>query len=161
MKFKIRPAISSDCEDILQLIKQLAIFEKEPKAVKTTLKDLLRDGFETQTPRFHCLIAEDSNRKTQGFALYFLTWSTWEGTTSLYLEDLFVRPKNRGKGLGLELLKALAKIAVEKKCARFEWAVLDWNEPARDFYHSFGAFHKVGWLPYRLEGDNLKKLSQH
>lgn len=153
----IRNATAQDVPIILQLIKELASYEKEPDAVKTTTADLLRDGF-GDNPYFQCLLFEE-NGNVEAMALYFFIWSTWEGRPTLYLEDLFVRQTMRGKGMGIKLLKALAAIAVEKKCARFEWEVLDWNTPARSFYHSFGAFHKDGWLPYRLEGDAIKKLA--
>lgn len=154
----IRPAKTEDTTAILQLIRDLAVYEKEPDAVKTTEEDLLRDGF-GENPIFKSLIGEIDGQ-IQGFALYFFTWSTWEGRPTLYLEDLFVRPEARSKGLGFQLFQKLAQIAVDKKCARFEWAVLDWNQLARDFYHRLGAKHKEDWLPYRLEGPALIKLSQ-
>ncbi len=159
MTYQIRPALKSDVETMLSLIHGLAIYEKEPDAVKTTTEDLLRDGFGEQ-PMFHCLIAEDQQGQAHGFALYFFNWSTWEGRPGLYLEDLFVKEASRGHGIGLLLFKKLAQIAVERNCRRFEWSVLDWNQPARDFYHNFGARHKEGWLPYRLEGDALQKFGQ-
>jgi len=153
----IRKANTQDVPTLLKLIHELAIYEREPDAVKTTEDDLLRDGF-GDNPLFQCLVGEIDG-KVEGLALYFFTWSTWEGRPTLYLEDLFVRESTRGKGLGLTLFKNLAKIAVEKKCQRFEWSVLDWNEPARSFYHQLGANHKEGWLPYRLEGEPLQKVA--
>lgn len=155
----IRHCKKEDLPKVLDLIKELAIYEKEPLAVKTTLSDLERDGFSDQ-PFFHALVAEADNN-IEGFALYFFTWSTWEGRPTLYLEDLFVRETSRKQGLGYKLFQELSKIAVEKKCSRFEWAVLDWNTPARDFYHKLGAHHKKGWLPYRLEGEALKNLASN
>ena len=149
----IRPATPNDVDEILKLIHELAIYEKEPDAVKTTRDDLLRDGFGDK-PYFHCLVGEIDN-KIQAITLYFFNWSTWEGRPSLYLEDLIVRESQRGNGYGLQMLKALAKVAVEKNCKRFEWEVLDWNKPAIDFYHNIGAKHKEGWLPYRLDGQAL------
>lgn len=154
---KIRKWNQNDARDVLKLIHELAVYEKEPDAVKTTTEDLIRDGF-SDTPVFHCLVTE-VNGEIVGMALYFFTWSTWEGRPTLYLEDLYVKESQRGKGYGLSLFQKLGQIAVEKKCARYEWAVLDWNQPARDFYHSHGASHKIGWLPYRLEGEALKKLA--
>ena len=154
----IRPGQKSDVPEILKLIHELAHFEKEPEAVKTTEEDLLRDGF-SDTPFFHTLILEDEG-KVQGMALYFFNWSTWEGRPSLYLEDLYVRESGRGKGFGRSLLIKLAQIAVEKNCARFEWEVLDWNQKARDFYHQLGAKYMEGWLPYRVEGKKLIALSE-
>lgn len=152
----IRKAKLEDAPEILKLVNDLALYEKEPEAVKLTIEDLKRDGF-GENPYFHCLIGE-LNGKIEGFSLYFFTWSTWEGCPSLYLEDLYVRETVRGSGLGGRLFKELAKIAVDKGCARFEWSVLDWNKLARDFYHNLGAKHKEGWLPYRLEGEALKTL---
>ena len=154
---ELRKAQASDADNIVELIKELALYEKEPDAVKTTAEDLLRDGF-SDNPYFRCIVAEEDN-KLEGFALYFFTWSTWEGRPTLYLEDLFVRESSRNKGIGFQLFQKLSQIAVEKNCARFEWAVLDWNTPARDFYHKMGAFHKKDWLPYRLEGEALKTLA--
>lgn len=153
----IRKAKIEDCPKILELIHDLALYEKEPESVKTTVEDLERDGF-GEKPFFQCLIAE-LDGEVVGFSLYFFTWSTWEGRPSLYLEDLYVKDAGRGKGFGLSLLKALAKIAVDKDCKRFEWSVLDWNDLARDFYHKLGAKHKEGWLPYRIEGEALKDLA--
>lgn len=152
-----RTATPNDIPHILQLIHDLAIYEKEPEAVITTEQDLLRDGF-GESPVFRTLMGEVDGH-VQGFALYFFTWSTWEGRPTLYLEDLFVRPEARGAGLGFRLFQTLAQVAVEKNCARFEWSVLDWNQLARDFYHRLGARHMQGWLPYRLEGDALNNLA--
>ncbi|MEO0334863.1 MAG: GNAT family N-acetyltransferase [Pseudomonadota bacterium] len=154
----IRPATKEDVNEILRLIHRLADYEKEPEAVKTKTEDLIRDGFSSDNPYFKCLMAEHEGQ-VRGFALYFFTWSTWEGRPSLYLEDLFVEPEARGSGLGQSLLQALAKIALEQNCRRFEWSVLDWNMLARDFYHNLGAKHMEGWLPYRLEGDALRTLA--
>lgn len=154
----IRAAEKKDVPAILELIHLLAVYEKEPDAVKTTEADLLRDGF-GEKPFFECLVAEEEG-VVNGFALFFFNWSTWEGRPTLYLEDLLVRPSARGRGLGQALFQKLASIAVERNCARFEWSVLDWNQLARDFYHQFGAFHKKGWLSYRMEGNALRELAQ-
>lgn len=153
----LRAATKNDIPAILELIHELAIYEKEPDAVKTTAEDLLRDGFGDR-PLFECQVAELEGA-IEGFALYFYTWSTWQGRPSLYLEDLFVRDSTRGHGLGKALLMKLAQIAVEKKCQRFEWSVLDWNDLARNFYHSLGAQHMKGWLPYRVDGQALLDLA--
>jgi len=159
MSYVIRKAEISDCENLLGLIKELAIYEKEPDAVKTTVQDLKRDGFGSEAPRFQSLVVEDEGGGLVGFALYFFTWSTWEGRSTLYLEDLFVDPAQRGRGMGGALFKRLARIAMDQSCLRFEWSVLDWNNLARDFYHRLGAKHKEGWLPYRLEGQPLVDLA--
>jgi len=157
MNFKIRKATQNDAKDILTLIHELAVYEKEPDAVKTSVADLVRDGFQ-EAPYFQSLVA-DCDGQILGFALYFFTWSTWEGRPSLYLEDLFVSEDARGNQIGLSLFQKLAKIAADNNCFRFEWAVLDWNTLARNFYHSLGAKHMKGWLPYRLEGENLEKIA--
>lgn len=152
----IRPALPTDVETILRFIKGLAEFEHEPDAVKTTPADLLRDGF-GEHPKFEVLIAELDSTPV-GFALFFHTYSTWEGRPGLYLEDIFVVEPARGAGVGHKLMAALAAIAVARGCARLELAVLHWN-PAREFYHRLGMAHIDQWLPYRLTGDALHALA--
>jgi GNAT superfamily N-acetyltransferase len=154
----IRQANEGDVDEILRLIQGLAEYEEEPDAVKASQADIRRDGF-GERPVFQTLIAEIDGQ-AHGFALYFFTWSSWEGRSTLYLEDLFVEPEARGRGLGTKLFKELAHVAVQKSCARFEWSVLDWNVLARNFYHKLGAKHMQGWLPYRLEGQALKELAK-
>jgi len=158
----LRPATSSDIPHILAFIRELAAYEREPDAVVATEADLLRDGFpadESKTPRrFHSLIAE-WNAAPVGFALYFHSYSTWQGRAGIYLEDLFVRPEYRGKGIGKALLTKVAAIAVAEGCARYEWSVLDWNQPSIDFYHSMGAVVKSEWLGMRISGEALKNLA--
>jgi GNAT superfamily N-acetyltransferase len=158
----LRPATPSDVPLILRLIRALAEYEREPESALATEADLLRDGFpadESKTPRrFHCLIAE-WNGIGVGFALYFYSYSTWAGRAGIYLEDLFVQPEYRGKGIGKALLTKVAAIAVAEGCARFEWSVLDWNQPAIDFYHSMGAVMKSEWLGMRVSGDALTNLA--
>ena len=152
----IRPALPTDVETILRFIKGLAEFEHEPDAVKTTPADLLRDGF-GEHPKFEVLIAELDSTPV-GFALFFHTYSTWEGRPGLYLEDIFVVEPARGAGVGHKLMAALAAIAVARGCARLELAVLHWN-PAREFYHRLGMAHMDQWLPYRLTGNALHALA--
>lgn len=159
MTYTIREAVNSDAGSILKLIQGLADYEKEPDAVDCTEEDLIRDGL-GNGPFFKAFIAEDHEGLALGFALYFFTWSTWKGRPTLFLEDLFVPPEQRGKGLGLALFKKVAKTAVENNCGRMEWSVLDWNKLARDFYHSLGAFHNEGWLPYRLTGKALDHFAE-
>jgi GNAT superfamily N-acetyltransferase len=154
---KIRPATPDDIPHILAFIRELAEYEREPDAVVATEADLLRDGF-TEPRRFHCLIAE-WNAKAAGFALYFYSYSTWQGRAGIYLEDLFVRPELRGKGIGKALLTRVAAIAVAEGLPRFEWSVLDWNQPSIDFYHQMGAVMKSEWLGMRVTGDALKSLA--
>jgi len=153
----IRPAIPADIPEILAFIRELAQYEREPASAQATHADLLRDGF-GPTPRFHCLIAE-SDSLPVGFALYFYNYSTWRGHAGIYLEDLFVRPAFRGKGFGKALFSAVAAIAVAEGCPRFEWAVLDWNTPAIDFYRSLGAIPLSEWTTMRLSGDALNILA--
>ena len=153
----LRPALPSDAPDILAFIRELAAYEREPDAVLANEADLLRDGF-TEPRRFHSLIAE-WNGQPAGFALYFYSYSTWEGRAGIYLEDLFVRPEFRGKGIGKALLTKVAAIAVAEDLPRFEWSVLDWNQPSIDFYHQMGAVMKSEWLGMRVTGGALTKLA--
>jgi GNAT superfamily N-acetyltransferase len=155
---QIRPAIRDDVPLILDLIRELALYEREPDAVNATVEALLRDGFGDK-PAFHVLIAEDTEGPA-GFALYFFTYSTWEGRSCLYLEDLFVREAFRGRGIGLALMRTLAAEAVTRGCPRFQWQVLDWNQPAIDFYQRFGADVQREWQTVRLEGEALVRASQ-
>jgi GNAT superfamily N-acetyltransferase len=153
----IRPATPDDIPEILAFIRELADYEREPASALATHADLLRDGF-CEPKRFHCLIAEFEGAPA-GFALYFYNYSTWRGHAGIYLEDLFVRPVFRGKGIGKALLARVAGIAVAEGCPRLEWAVLDWNTPAIDFYNSFGATPQSEWTTMRLEGDALPALA--
>jgi GNAT superfamily N-acetyltransferase len=154
---KIRPASGGDAATILDLIKALAIYEREPDAVTATEADILRDGFGA-TPKFRCVIAEWDGQAA-GFAFWFYNYSTWQGQPGLYLEDLFVKPEFRGKGIGKALLLHLAKVASDENCGRFEWSVLDWNTPAIEFYESLGAKLHKEWLRMRVEGEALSKLA--
>lgn len=153
----IRFASPDDVPTILAFIKGLAAFENELDAVKTTQADLRRDGFGPR-PKFEVLIAE-LDAEPVGFALFFLTYSTWEGQPSLYLEDLFVVESARKHGVGRQLMAQLAALAVERGYQRLDLQVLDWN-PARKFYHRLDMDHMHDWLPYRLEGQALQKLAQ-
>ena len=152
----VRPATPADVETILTFIKGLAAFEREPDAVKTTVDDLRRDGF-GEHPKFETLIAELDGQPV-GFALFFPTYSTWEGCPGIHLEDIFVVERVRGHGVGRKLMAALAAIAVGRGCARLELSVLHWN-PARKFYHRLGMGHLEEWLPYRLSGEALRALA--
>ena len=154
---RIRPAVAADVALILELIRALAAYEREPDAVVATQEDLLRDGFAAH-PLFHCLIAEWEGAAV-GFAFYFFNYSTWRGRPGIHLEDVFVRPEFRGKGIGKALLVKVAGIAVENQCARFQWDVLDWNEPAIDFYHSLGAKFMSEWRIMRVSGEALAALA--
>jgi len=153
----IRSASGADSAVIFDLIQQLAVYEREPEAVVATEADLLRDGFGAH-PLFHCLIAEWEGAAV-GFALYFHTYSTWRGRPGIHLEDIFVRPEFRGKGIGKALVVRVAAIAVANQCARFQWDVLDWNQPAIDFYHSLGAKFLSEWRIMRVSGEALAALA--
>jgi GNAT superfamily N-acetyltransferase len=157
MATTIRPAIRTDVSTILDLIRALARYEREPDAAVATEEDLLRDGFGEQ-PYFSCLIAEEDGAPA-GFALYFFDYSTWLGRPGLYLEDLFVHPEFRGKGIGKALLQRVAAIAIEKGCPRLKWEVLDWNTPAIDFYAAMGAEFLDTWRNVKLSGDALRRLA--
>ncbi|HWC17785.1 MAG TPA: GNAT family N-acetyltransferase [Terriglobales bacterium] len=154
----IRDATKQHVPLILDLIRGLAKYEREPHAVVATEADLLRDGF-GGNPRFHCSLAEWSG-KSAGFAFYFFHYSTWLGKPGLYLEDLFVRPELRGKGIGKGLLVHLAQIAVRENCYGMRWQVLDWNQPAIDFYEALGAKVMREWLDVRLSGRALTQLAE-
>ena len=153
----IRDAHPSDTPDLLRLIRALALYEKEPDAVRTTQADLERALFSSDPKVFACVAEQDG--AVVGMAIYFLSFSTWTGRHSLYLEDLFVEPGCRGRGLGRDLVAALARRAVELGCARMEWSVLDWNEPAIGFYRALGARPMDGWTVYRLGEEPLSSVA--
>jgi GNAT superfamily N-acetyltransferase len=157
MATTIRKATQADIPQILAFIHALATYEREPDAVIATEADLLRDGF-GPNPFYFCLIAE-TDGKPAGFALYFFNYSTWRGRPGLYLEDLFVHLEFRGLGIGKALLQEIASIAVEKECPRLEWAVLDWNTPAIDFYSAMGAEFMDTWRSVRVTGEALQRLA--
>ena len=155
----IREASPEDASLIVQFIRDLADYEREPQAAIVTEADLLRDGFSGVDRKFWVLIAE-WNAEPVGFAFYFFNYSTWLGRPGLYLEDLFVRPAARGKGIGKALLAKLAQIAIDKNCYGMRWQVLDWNQPAIDFYNSLGGQILKEWLTVRLMGEPLQKLAE-
>jgi GNAT superfamily N-acetyltransferase len=158
MNFTIREARPEDAGIILGFIRELAIYEKEPDAVVATEQDIVARLFNPETTT-RALIGE-SGGEAVGFAVYFLSFSTWLGRDGLFLEDLYVSPDHRGSGFGKALLKHLAGIAVDRGCGRFEWNVLDWNEPAIRFYESLGAKPQSEWVGYRLEGQALRNLAK-
>ncbi len=153
----IRPATPADVPQMLAFIHDLATYEREPDAVHATEADLLRDGF-GPTPRFHCFIADWDNQPA-GFALYFHNYSTWRGHTGIHVEDLFVRPEHRGKGIGKALLTRIAAIAVEEGCHRLQWDVLEWNTPAIGFYEQMGAQMMIEWRTMRVNHEGLPGLA--
>jgi len=154
----IRKAEPRDVPQMLAFIHELAKYERLPQEVVATQEDLLRDGFGEQ-PRYFCLVAE-WNGAPAGFAFYFHTYSTWVGRWGIYLEDLFVTPHLRGKGIGKALLVELARIAVREKCGRVNWQVLDWNTPAINFYRGLGAKMLSDWETFRLAGEALERLAR-
>jgi GNAT superfamily N-acetyltransferase len=156
---ELRAATPADVPHIRSLIRELAEYEREPSQAIATEADLLRDGFGPE-PRYHCVLAFWDGQVV-GFAFYFHNYSTWQGRWGLYLEDLFVRPAFRAKGIGKALLVELARIAVRKGCGRFQWQVLDWNQPAIDFYEKLGARTQREWLTMRVDGVALERLAAH
>jgi GNAT superfamily N-acetyltransferase len=157
MTITIRPARLSDSELILRFIRELAEYEKAVHEVEATTASIEQSLFGPQSVT-HAVICEVDGEPV-GFAVWFYTYSTWLARNGLYLEDLYVTPQKRGSGAGKALLKYLAKLAVEKGCGRFEWSVLDWNEPAIRVYRSIGAEPQDEWIRYRLAGDTLKAFT--
>ncbi|HYY13281.1 MAG TPA: GNAT family N-acetyltransferase [Chthoniobacterales bacterium] len=157
-KCTIRSAMIDDVAIILQLIRDLAAYERAPSEVTAT-EDQLRNVLFSKRPAAEVRLAFE-NETPVGFALFFHNFSTWLGQPGLYLEDLFVKPEYRGKGYGRALLVDLAKIARERGCGRMEWAVLDWNEPAMEFYRALGAKPLDEWRTFRLTRDGIERLAQ-
>ena len=157
MSISIRPAEPGDEKVVLGFINELADYEKLKSEVVATEKDLSRTLF-ADTPKVFALIAERGGAPV-GFALYFFNYSTFLGKHGLYLEDLYVRETERGRGVGMALLARLAAIAKENDCGRMEWWVLDWNKPAIAFYESIGAKAMDEWTVFRLTGDALEDLA--
>ena len=171
---RIRAASAGDASLILAFIRELAEYERAPDAVKLTEAELARDGFPSADGEryFECLIAEEDvepphspdaggqspRREAAGMALFFPVYSTWRGR-AIHLEDLFVRPRFRGRGVGKALLQRVAAIAVERGCVVLYWHVLDWNEPAIEFYKTLGAEPLEEWTRMRLMDDALKALA--
>lgn len=152
----IRNAVAADAATLVAMVRELAEYEREGPKARATVEDFLRDGF-GPTPRFEAIIAERAGEPL-GFALFYSNYSTWDGRPSLFVEDLFVRERARGKGLGRRLLAHLAALVQERGWSRMFLNVLDWN-PARDFYHRVGFAHRREWLLYNLVGDELAKLA--
>lgn len=153
MSLHIRTATADDAALILRFITDLAIYEKAEHEVHTDVAGI-RDSLFGAGSTTHALICEQDGVAI-GFAVYFFSYSTWLGKHGIYLEDLYVAPEYRKLGAGKALLQHLAQLAVAKGCGRMEWAVLDWNTPAMEFYESFGARPKDDWISYRLTGQAL------
>lgn len=168
-EFIVREAYADDCEGIIRLITELAVYEKEkPSRVKINAQTLIRDGFaDPQSKWFRCLVGtvvESSELKYSakstkiiGYALFFPTYSTWNGRT-IKIEDLYIQPNYRGKGYGTRLLKKVNEIAISEGCARVHWCVLDWNQPAIDYYKSLGAEYSQEWRVCTLHLPEMKAL---
>ena len=154
----LRPAREADLDTIIALIRGLAEYEREPHAVQLDREELRRNLF-GERPYAEVILAEDDSGAVAGFALFFHNFSTWLGKPGIWLEDLFVWPEQRGRGYGKALLTEVARIAVQRGCGRFEWSVLDWNEPAIDFYTSLGAVPMDEWTIYRITGSALDRLA--
>jgi GNAT superfamily N-acetyltransferase len=155
-KLRIVPATEVDLPVILDLIHALAEYEKLADTVMAT-QERLRDTLFSMKPAAEVLLA-NWDEECAGFAVFFATYSTFLAQPGLYLEDLYVKPHLRGKGIGFALLKHLAGIATERGCGRFEWGVLNWNEPSIQFYKKLGAEPMDEWTKYRLTGEALKSL---
>ena len=154
----IRPAVPADLDTIIELVHGLAEYEREPEAVMLDRDEFAGHLFGPR-PYAEVLMCETGAGESAGFALFFHNFSTWTGKPGIWLEDLFVRPEYRARGYGKELLVALARIAVDRGCGRFEWSVLDWNEPSIAFYRALGAVPMDDWTTFRVTGDALTALA--
>lgn len=155
----LRPASREDLDTIIELVRGLAEYEREPDAVKLNREEFREHLFGAR-PYAEVLLAETPAGESAGFALFFHNFSTWTGKPGIWLEDLFVRPANRGQGYGKALLVELARIALERGCGRLEWSVLDWNEPSIAFYRGLGAKAMDEWTTYRVQGAALVDLAE-
>ena len=151
----IRKATKNDMHSVLELIQELATFEKEPDAVVVTVDDLIRDGF-SENPLFQCFVAEEEN-EIIGMALYYYRYSTWKGKT-IHLEDLIVKENKRGTGAGFALYKEIIKQGKAENVRRIEWNVLDWNTPAIDFYEKSGAKVLGDWRVVHMDDKGIERF---
>ena len=158
MSITIRQARPEDATAIYAMIYELAVYEKAPEEVVTT-PDEIRETLFGAGSKTEALICEVEG-KIAGYAVFFTSYSTWLGRNGIYMEDLYVSPDFRGKGAGKAMLKIIAQYAVQRQCGRLEWSVLDWNQPAIDFYLSIGALPQSEWVRYRLDGDALLKFAE-
>ena len=155
---RVRPAEPADVPAIVTLVRALAEYERAAGEVTLT-ETALHGALFAPQPTVHAHVALDGADEVAGFALWFVSFSTWLGRNGIYLEDLYVRPQARGQGLGRALLAALAALCVERRYGRLEWAVLDWNEPAIGFYTALGAVAMDEWTVYRVSGGALQRLA--
>ncbi|MFJ4432315.1 GNAT family N-acetyltransferase [Pseudomonas sp. NPDC089395] len=158
MSLNIRPAVRTDAAQILAFITELADYERARHEVIASVADIERSLFDKGST-VQSLICEREGQAI-GFAVYFYSYSTWLGRNGIYLEDLYITPEQRGGGAGRELLRHIAREAVENSCGRLEWSVLDWNAPAIGFYESLGAEAQDEWIRYRLDGEKLRQFAQ-
>lgn len=159
MHSAIRPATPADLPDIVRLVRELAAYEREPEAATATEADFHAALFPAHGhPTTFALVAEDDGRVV-GIAVWFLTFSTWNGGNGIWLEDLYVEESHRGRGLGAALLSALAEICVERGWKRLEWTVLKWNTPSIEFYRALGAAPMSEWETHRVTGEALQGLA--
>lgn len=158
MHYSLRPAVAADAQTIFDMIVELAIYEKAPQEVKTSPQEIEATlfGAGSQTEALICEV----DGKSVGYAVFFTSYSTWLGRSGIYMEDLYVTPAALGCGAGKGMLRRIAQLAVERGCGRLEWSVLDWNQPAIDFYLSLGAKPQDEWVRYRLEGAALAEAGQ-
>ncbi len=157
MALTLREAVREDAATLLGFIRELAIYEKAEHEVAATVETIEGSIFGPSSVT-RALICEHHGEPV-GMAIWFYSYSTWQARNGLYLEDLYVTPKARGLGAGKAMLKRLAQIALENDCGRFEWSVLDWNEPAIRVYEAIGADPMSEWIRYRLTGDRLKAFA--
>lgn len=157
MELKVRKGKREDCKAVLELINELAVFEREPDAVDVTVHQLEEDGF-GEDPIYDLLIGEIDG-EIKGMALFYEKYSTWKGR-ALYLEDLIVTKSSRGKGLGMKLFRAVIEEAYKRSSGRMEWQVLDWNTPAVDFYKSMGASIETEWWNGRFSREQIKSICE-
>ena len=158
MERLIRRAEPGDVPVILELVHELAVYEREPDAVEAT-EEMLHAALFGEAAVASCHVALGEDGAVVGFALWYVTFSTWKGLPGLWLEDLFVRPAARGRGLGKALLQELAAVCVQRGYPRFEWWVVDWNEPSIGFYRSLGAVPQDAWTVFRVAGQALVQLA--
>ena len=158
MTVTVRPATPSDAATILRFVRELADYEKAIHEVEAT-EETTRQAMFGEHSVTHALICERDGAAI-GMAVYFFSYSTWQARNGLYLEDLYVTPEARGSGAGKAMLRRLAQIAVEKGCGRFEWSVLDWNEPSIRVYEAIGAEPQKEWVRYRLAGETLEAFAR-
>jgi ribosomal protein S18 acetylase RimI-like enzyme len=162
LSYKIKPALEDDLPVLMDLIKQLAVYEKLIDSYTATLELYRKYGF-SEDAIFGALLVEKTAGEGPdylGVALYYYTYSTFTGKPTLYLEDIFVPEEYRGRGIGTRLLVELAKIAVEKDCGRMDWIVLDWNKPSWEFYRNLGALPMEDWTVFRMLPPDIKKLAE-